>query len=436
MKTLAGFATDAAQRSADAYEQADALAEKAREAALAGNEEAAMEYLAQAEELIGSIDADYLKFGNTMKQLNAGATAAKDAMGKILLPALQSLGGEGAKLLDSFATDMEAAAGDTEAMGQIMADYLQRGIELIREKLPEFGQIAVDLLKGLGEGIQDNLPEMLDDILGIVDYILETIEGAAPGLGQAASTLITTLLNFLLENAPDLMTAGISVITEIMTGLADAMPALIAQIPALISNLLSSFIANVPQLLAAGVQIIGQILVGLAQAIPDLIAQIIALPGQLIESFRNADVDWGSIGSNIIDGIKSGIANAWGSLTSFVSESFDNLIGSIAGFLGIHSPSTLFRDKIGVNMAAGIGEGFGEEMQDVASQMQSSLNDAMPSAGGLDFNASVVGADGSSGGTNFGGVTLIVNGYNVQDDDELAERISYRLQQLFESQEA
>ena len=43
-------------------------------------------------------------------------------------------------------------------------------------KIPEFGQIAVDLLEGLGAGIEENLPQMLDDILSILDYILQTID--------------------------------------------------------------------------------------------------------------------------------------------------------------------------------------------------------------------------------------------------------------------
>ena len=51
-----------------------------------------------------------------------------------------------------------------------------------------------------------------------------------------------------------------------------------------------------------------------------------------------------------------------GNVTSFIKRLF-----------GIHSPSTLFRDEIGTNLALGIGEGFSEEMDDVSKMMADSI---------------------------------------------------------------
>jgi hypothetical protein len=41
--------------------------------------------------------------------------------------------------------------------------------------------------------------------------------------------------------------------------------------------------------------------------------------------------------------------------------------------LGIQSPSKVFRDEVGYNLARGIGVGFEDEMKHVAAQMQKSL---------------------------------------------------------------
>ena len=40
---------------------------------------------------------------------------------------------------------------------------------------------------------------------------------------------------------------------------------------------------------------------------------------------------------------------------------------------GINSPSKLFKDEIGANLALGIGEGFSDEMEDVNRQIQESI---------------------------------------------------------------
>ena len=41
--------------------------------------------------------------------------------------------------------------------------------------------------------------------------------------------------------------------------------------------------------------------------------------------------------------------------------------------LGIHSPSTLFRDKVGKNIAIGVGEGFEDNISKVYKQKKSQL---------------------------------------------------------------
>lgn len=44
------------------------------------------------------------------------------------------------------------------------------------------------------------------------------------------------------------------------------------------------------------------------------------------------------------------------------------------GLFGIHSPSTVMRDTIGINIAYGIGEGFDDGMDDVNKEIEKTLN--------------------------------------------------------------
>ena len=399
-----------------------------------------MEYLRQADELIASIDADYLRLGNSLDVLSKNSTAAKDALGKILLPALQELTDQGATLLQSFSLEMENAAGDTEKMGRIMADYLRQGIALLREQIPAFGQIAVDLLEGLGAGLEENLPQMLDDILAILDYILGTIEEHADELGSAAATIVSTLASFLIEHAPDLLETGVSLIGAIVSGLGEHLPELIAKIPELVASLLDTLVSNAPQMAAGGIELIGQILIGLAQALPQLIAEFLSLPGKLLDAFQSVDIDWSAIGHNIVAGIWDGFKNAWSTVSGWISDAVGGLFGGVQAQEEIHSPSAKWSRGIGKPMAQGVGVGFVDTMQDVSRDMQQAMDNAMPGADAMSFNASVdagSAAAGTGGGTTgMGGVSIVINGYNVKDDDELAETISYKLQQLLDRKEA
>lgn len=69
-------------------------------------------------------------------------------------------------------------------------------------------------------------------------------------------------------------------------------------------------------------------------------------------------LDWYSVGSNICSGIGNGISAGWSWLRSKVSSLAQNLLSAAKSALGIHSPSRLFRDAVGLNIGYGIGEGI------------------------------------------------------------------------------
>lgn len=74
---------------------------------------------------------------------------------------------------------------------------------------------------------------------------------------------------------------------------------------------------------------------------------------------------WSGVGSNICNGISSGINSGWSWLSNKVSSLASSLLSSAKRALGIHSPSRLFRDEVGLNIGLGVGEGVEDSQPDV-----------------------------------------------------------------------
>lgn len=110
------------------------------------------------------------------------------------------------------------------------------------------------------------------------------------------------------------------------------------------------------------------------QAASDLFNAIVnklkELPGQM----------W-DIGRNIVSGIWEGISNSIGGIVNKVKGFSKNILHGMESALGIHSPSKVFEERVGKNIALGVGEGFEKTMSEVKKQMQR----AIPT----DFNAGV-----------------------------------------------
>lgn len=85
----------------------------------------------------------------------------------------------------------------------------------------------------------------------------------------------------------------------------------------------------------------------------------------IISVFSNIGAKFLAIGKNIVTGIWNGISNslAWikGKITGWVG----NVMNFFKSILGIHSPSTWFRDEIGKMIALGIAVGITEEKDTV-----------------------------------------------------------------------
>ena len=90
------------------------------------------------------------------------------------------------------------------------------------------------------------------------------------------------------------------------------------------------------------------------QAIPNLVGKIPTIIKSITSAFKN--VDWGSIGVNIIRGIANGISNAAGMLWDAAKRVLGSFKDKVLGFFGIHSPAR-WGVYVGKMVTSGMGLG-------------------------------------------------------------------------------
>lgn len=263
------------------------------------------------------------------------------------------------------------------------------------ELLPQITQTGIDVIVSLAQGIADALPELIpaatDAIVEIVNVltspdnlgnlidaalaiILALVDGlvdATPQLIAAVPDVIANLVTAIIVNMPKLIEAGVEITLALADGLIKAIPELVAAIPNLILGIVEGIIDNLPEIIMAGPKIIAALATGLIEAIPDIVMVIPRLITSIVDTFLS--FDWGSIGKNIVEGIKNGFVNMWNSFKQTVENVFTGLVDGVKSFLGIASPSKVFAG-IGGYMAEGLGQGFDKEFSSVKRGIQSQLD--------------------------------------------------------------
>ena len=278
------------------------------------------------------INTQFSTLAENLTRLDAGASAAKTALGTILLPALESLSGAGAELLQGFSADLAAASGDTEAMGKVCSKYLKEAAKVIKQEMPELISLGKEILTALLEGISDAAPELLSIAGDLIRMLLDGISENANSMGEGAAQIVTQLLTFILEHAPDLLVAGIQLLTSLMTGITSNLPQLIPVAIQAVQQLLQALVENAPDLLVGGATLILTLVEGLIDHIPDLIAAIPQLISDFVNGFSSSPAlsDLTDIGSRIVDKILEGLKAAWNA----VKEWFQGAAGTLGDLLG------------------------------------------------------------------------------------------------------
>lgn len=302
-----------------------------------------------------------------------------------------------------------------EALSEILPEFLNLGLMIFTNLLQ--GLVGNDdqtmegittllgtMFTGFSEIMAQYLPTILLYGAQILFMLISGIVSGLPLLVQAALDLIVNFVTFLGANMPIILAAGVSLINSLVTGILSSIQSLLDTIPILIGGLVGAIAMNLPSILAAGMSILSNLLGGILQMLPSLITLGANIVGQLVSALVNnlpqiisaaiqipfliastilthipdilavipniftsvsntfSGIDWGSVGSNIVKGIVSGVTNGAGLLLDSLKGLASKALSGVKEFLGIHSPSKVFKDEVGQYMALGISAGFSDTM--------------------------------------------------------------------------
>ena len=306
--------------------------------------------------------------------------------------------------------------------------------------LPQVLEIGVNLIQNLVSGITNNIGNLMATVNQMITTILNALIQMLPqilqagiqvivslitGIAQALPTLIPQIVEAvmlmvetLINNIDLIIDAGIQLIIGLAEGLIQAIPILIDKIPIIIDKLINAIINNLPKLLEMGITLIVKLAEGLIKAIPRLLSKIPQIITSLLNGIKNyfskmvsiggellGKVKEGitkgisgmlDVGKNLVQGLWNGINNAKNWVLDKIKGFGKSILNGIKSIFGISSPSKVFRDEIGTNLALGIGEGFEKEMDNVSGMME----DAIPK----DFDVGV--------NTNYDGLNIEGNTYS------------------------
>ena len=259
---------------------------------------------------------------------------------------------------------------------------IQAGIDLLTSlitALPEIITTIVtaipEIINGIITALLENIPQIVQAGIDLLVALIQALPQIITTIVQAIPQIISGIVNALIQNIPQIIQAGIDLLVALIQALPQIITTIVQAIPQIISGIVNALIQNIPQIIQAGVQLF----VSLIQNLPTIIVEIVKAVPQIVsgivQAFANLGGELINAGANLLHGLWEGISSAASWLWEKVTGWASGLIDGIKGFLGIHSPSTVFAE-IGTNMGEGVGVGFGDSMEGVSSDMTAAMGGA------------------------------------------------------------
>ena len=305
--------------------------------------------------------------------------------------------------LDGIITIVEGVIDIFAGMGEIIvgiftfdSEKIQAGFSDLWEGIKEIfiGAFSAiwGLLQGFYSGVFSAVTSFLGN-LGIAEWF-----AALPGkIGESLSNVVTGIINWGInmvnkgaDATSNFINTVINFIKELPVKVWDWLFNTLNKINSWGTNMVNKgrqfaydFINNVITFISELPSRIGRALSGAIQRVISWGADMVSRGRQAASDLFNAIINKireipgqvFSIGSNIVSGIWNGISSSIGWITSKVQQFASGILNSMKAALGIQSPSTVFRDVIGKNLALGIGVGFEQEIDSVKKDMINSMDD-------------------------------------------------------------
>ena len=254
--------------------------------------------------------------------------------------------------------------------GKQMLENLSKGII---ENLPTILENGNKILMGLVNGLIDNLPLIIDTGIEIILALVDSLVDSLPELIPACVEAILTIADTLVDNLDDIIDAAIELMLALADGLIDAIPLLVEKVPIIITKIVKKL--DEPEtrmkLINAGMQLILALIEGTAKMNIAIGKAVWGIIKDFVSGFtdkKNAE-DIREAGKDLIRGLINGIKSMASEIYNTMKEFCGSIVKDVKGFFGIHSPSRLFRDEVGVMLVKGMIVGVQKENKNLVDAL-------------------------------------------------------------------
>ena len=245
-------------------------------------------------------------------------------------------------------------------------EFLAPMVPAILEFAPQLIQSFTWMVLGLVDQLPYALPQMMAGATQLFQGILLALLQVAPQLVLGLADALAQLVMQLFTSIPTMLQSATELFNTIWQAIMTAGPTIISGLIDIIGQLLANILSAAPGVLANAGQMMGQLVVAIGNAAGQALPAIGELLNQVLSAITSFDLV--GAGQQLMQGFIEGIKNMAGQIFDAAVGAVQGAVDGVLGFLGIESPSRLFRE-IGQYTMEGMAIGIERTAADARAAM-------------------------------------------------------------------
>jgi len=300
-------------------------------------------------------------------------------------------------------------------------DALPPIIEQVVAMLPSLITMIIDTLISLTPQLTDGVIELFMALVNAIPIIINKLMPKIP-------KIVNAIIDGLLKLLPKLLDACVKLLMAIVQAIPTIITSLVQEVPKIVNTIITSLTSRLPDLIQGAIQLLTGIIDAIPMIIKELIPQIPTIIKAIVQGLLDGIPDILNVGKDLIKGLWEGIKSMGSWIGDKIKGFGKTIVSGFKKIFKINSPSKVFEDQIGKNLALGIGEGFNDEMNAVSKNMIKTMDKITP-----ELNVSGVSLNNNSTlsqladliGSKLGG--NVVNNYTIENSFKGMETTKYAL---------
>jgi phage-related protein len=326
-------------------------------------------------------------------------------------------------VMPALGTLVEALVGALQPVLPVLADAFGQ----IAAVLGPLAAIFADTLAPILPQVAELFTALVEAAMPLLPPIAELVGALLPVVGAILSNVVIPAIRLVIGVLAEwwkILATGIQLVADFVGGAVGFFTDLGGNVDRIIGDVGRWITNGLDTARRVGLEAISGLVSGAVGFFGDLLANVGRLPGQILSAVGNLGGLLVNAGMDVVRGLWNGIAGmgAWlyNQIMGWVRA---NVPGPVLQFLGIASPSKLFRDDIGRWIPEGLADGIignAKVAGDAARQLARDTAEGAQAGVGSSFTVSAGGASGGAAAGILGragapvgaGAGFTVNVYN------------------------